>query len=188
MPRYQGVSTRQRPPATPRRLITGKPPDIELLRHRLGFVETNPVEDADLEAHIGTVRIANVPKHRWIMSSCSTQSNRDRARSEAGDPGIRLTHRESTGGVMSHWPSRVEPPTGSQGADIVGLSGTRQQVAAVETAYRIHTRRHKGGDCEYSVDHTWNIQIMDPARRFVGLLSELMPPERLAERLTRLVK
>ena len=45
-----------------------QPPDIELLRHRLGFVETNPVEDANLEAHIGTVRIANVPKHRWIMS------------------------------------------------------------------------------------------------------------------------
>jgi protein SCO1/2 len=49
-------------------LLTGQPPDIELLRHRLGFVETNPVEDANLEAHIGTVRIANVPKHRWIMS------------------------------------------------------------------------------------------------------------------------
>ena len=29
---------------------------------------SNPVEDANLEAHIGTVRIANVPMHRWIMS------------------------------------------------------------------------------------------------------------------------
>jgi protein SCO1 len=49
-------------------LLTGKPADIELLRHRLGFVESNPVEDANLEAHIGAVRIANVPMHRWIMS------------------------------------------------------------------------------------------------------------------------
>ena len=29
---------------------------------------SNPVEDANLEAHIGAVRIANVPMHRWIMS------------------------------------------------------------------------------------------------------------------------
>ena len=49
-------------------LLTGEPADIELLRRRLGFVESNPVEDANLEAHIGAVRIANVPMHRWIMS------------------------------------------------------------------------------------------------------------------------
>jgi protein SCO1 len=49
-------------------LLTGKPDDIELLRHRLGFVDSDPLQDADLEQHLGTVRIANVPKHRWIMS------------------------------------------------------------------------------------------------------------------------
>ena len=49
-------------------LLTGKPNDIELLRHRLGFVDSDPLQDADLEQHLGTVRIANVPKHRWIMS------------------------------------------------------------------------------------------------------------------------
>jgi protein SCO1/2 len=48
--------------------LTGKPDDIELLRHRLGFVDSNPVEDANLERHLGNVRIANVPMHRWIMS------------------------------------------------------------------------------------------------------------------------
>ncbi|HXA24596.1 MAG TPA: SCO family protein [Acetobacteraceae bacterium] len=49
-------------------LLTGKKNDIELLRHRLGFVDSDPVEDADPEQHIGTVRIANEPKHRWAMS------------------------------------------------------------------------------------------------------------------------
>jgi protein SCO1/2 len=48
--------------------LTGGKDDIELLRHRLGFVDSDPVQDADLEEHIGTVRIANVPLHRWAMS------------------------------------------------------------------------------------------------------------------------
>jgi protein SCO1/2 len=47
--------------------LTGKPADIERLRHRLGFVDSDPVQDADLEEHIGTVRIANEPLHRWVM-------------------------------------------------------------------------------------------------------------------------
>jgi protein SCO1/2 len=49
-------------------LLTGKPTDVDLLRHRLGFVESNPVEDADPEAHIAAIRIGDVPMHRWIMS------------------------------------------------------------------------------------------------------------------------
>jgi protein SCO1 len=49
-------------------LLTGKKEDIELLRHRLGFVDSDKVEDADPEQHIGTVRIANEPMHRWAMS------------------------------------------------------------------------------------------------------------------------
>jgi protein SCO1 len=49
-------------------LLTGKKDDIELLRHRLGFVDSDKVEDADPEQHIGTVRIANEPMHRWAMS------------------------------------------------------------------------------------------------------------------------
>ncbi len=48
--------------------LTGKKDDIELVRHRLGFVDIDPVVDADPEQHIGTVRIANEPMHRWAMS------------------------------------------------------------------------------------------------------------------------
>jgi protein SCO1 len=48
--------------------LTGKKDDIELLRHRLGFVDPDPTQDANLEQHIGTVRIANEPMHRWAMS------------------------------------------------------------------------------------------------------------------------
>ena len=48
--------------------LTGRPQDIERLRHRLGFVDSDPAQDADPEQHIGTVRIANEPMHRWAMS------------------------------------------------------------------------------------------------------------------------
>jgi protein SCO1/2 len=47
--------------------LTGTKTDIELLRHRLGFVDSDPTQDADLEQHIGTVRIANEPLRRWAM-------------------------------------------------------------------------------------------------------------------------
>jgi len=48
--------------------LTGGRDDIELLRHRLGFWDIDPVVDADPEQHLGTVRIANEPMHRWAMS------------------------------------------------------------------------------------------------------------------------
>jgi protein SCO1/2 len=48
--------------------LTGAKPDIELLRARLGFVDSNPAQDADPDQHTGTVRIGNEPLHRWIMA------------------------------------------------------------------------------------------------------------------------
>jgi protein SCO1/2 len=75
-----------------------------------------------------------------------------------------------------------------EGANIVGLSGTQAQVAALESAYRVHAQRRDEADGEYSIDHTSFIHIVDPAGRFVGLISDLMPPERLANRLTQLLK
>jgi protein SCO1/2 len=48
--------------------LTGAKDDIELLRHRLGFFDINAEIDSELEEHVGTVRIANEPMHRWAMS------------------------------------------------------------------------------------------------------------------------
>jgi protein SCO1/2 len=72
-------------------------------------------------------------------------------------------------------------------ARIVGLSGTREQVAMIEKAYRIFVQRHDAHDGEYSMDHTSVIHIVDPTGRFAGLVSDLMGPERLAARLRQLV-
>jgi protein SCO1/2 len=48
--------------------LTGAPADIETLRRRLGFVDSDPVQDADLDQHIGIVRIGNEPLNRWVMA------------------------------------------------------------------------------------------------------------------------
>jgi protein SCO1/2 len=74
-----------------------------------------------------------------------------------------------------------------EGAGIIGLGGTQEQVTAIETAYRIHVQRHDDGDGEYSLDHTAVIHIVDPSGRFVGMVSDLMPPDGLVKRLMQLV-
>jgi protein SCO1 len=48
-------------------LLTGKPPEMEQLRRKLGFFDTDPVADADLNNHAGVVRIGNVALDRWFM-------------------------------------------------------------------------------------------------------------------------
>jgi protein SCO1/2 len=45
--------------------LTGSRPDIETLRRSLGFVDPDPVVDADKSEHIGLVRIGNDRLDRW---------------------------------------------------------------------------------------------------------------------------
>src|SRR4029077_18786113 len=49
--------------------LPGVPADIERLRRRLGFADSDPVLDADLTQHIGIVRIGNEPLNRWVMAA-----------------------------------------------------------------------------------------------------------------------
>jgi protein SCO1/2 len=46
-------------------LLTGKPDDIETLRHTLGFYDSTPELDRDNSNHIGVVRYGNEPLMRW---------------------------------------------------------------------------------------------------------------------------
>ncbi len=49
--------------------FTGKKESIETVRTRLGFRDVDPTVDADIESHIGTLRIGNEPLHRWVMAA-----------------------------------------------------------------------------------------------------------------------
>jgi protein SCO1/2 len=48
--------------------LTGKPAEVDLIRRRLGFYDSDPVADADLTRHTGMIRVGNLPAGRWCMA------------------------------------------------------------------------------------------------------------------------
>jgi protein SCO1/2 len=47
------------------KFLTGRPADIEILRHRLGFVDPDPALDRDKANHTGVVRFGNEAMDSW---------------------------------------------------------------------------------------------------------------------------
>jgi cytochrome oxidase Cu insertion factor (SCO1/SenC/PrrC family) len=68
-------------------------------------------------------------------------------------------------------------------ANIIGLTGTPEQVSVAEAAYRIRARRYDRADGDYAMSHAATIDIMGPDGRFVAMAR----PEHIAERLAQLV-
>lgn len=54
--------------------LTGSPRNIDLVRRKFGFYDTDPVADADIQNHTGVLRVGNVKLDRWMM-----MPNRSRA-------------------------------------------------------------------------------------------------------------
>ncbi len=67
---------------------------------------------------------------------------------------------------------------------VVGLTGTPDQIRQAAQAYRVvYTRRDlEGGG--YTMDHSTNIYLMNPAGEFAIPLSASLGPERLANLIT----
>ena len=53
--------------------LTGTRGDIEAIRRKLGFFDTDPQVDADLKQHTGMVRIGNQALDRWSMMPSQLQ-------------------------------------------------------------------------------------------------------------------
>lgn len=47
--------------------LTGKPAEMEVLRKRLGFFDSDPELDRDVSRHSGVLRIGNERIDRWLM-------------------------------------------------------------------------------------------------------------------------
>jgi protein SCO1 len=47
--------------------LTGVPAEVDAIRRKLGFFDSDPVADADLARHTGMIRIGNLPASRWCM-------------------------------------------------------------------------------------------------------------------------
>ena len=48
--------------------LTGKPADVDIIRRKLGFFDSDPAVDADISQHTGMVRIGNAVLDRWVMT------------------------------------------------------------------------------------------------------------------------
>lgn len=70
--------------------------------------------------------------------------------------------------------------------DIIGLTGTEEQVAAAARNFRVRYERQKpeGDDPKvYTVDHTASIFIMDRQGNFLARVPHMSAPDRLADRV-----
>lgn len=74
---------------------------------------------------------------------------------------------------------------------LVGLTGSEAQIAAVAEAYGVYyakVQRHDGADdADYLVNHSSYIYLMDPSGAFSRLFRAGTKPERMAERIRRVV-
>jgi protein SCO1/2 len=55
--------------------LTGKRADMEVVRRKLGFYDTDPVEDSKLARHTGMVSIGNERIDRWCMQPSLTATH-----------------------------------------------------------------------------------------------------------------
>jgi protein SCO1 len=72
--------------------------------------------------------------------------------------------------------------------DLVGLTGTAEEVQSVERAYRVYSRKARSDkDGSYSVDHSAIIYLMDPEGSYVTHFASNPSPEELATKISELV-
>lgn len=73
---------------------------------------------------------------------------------------------------------------GNFGADILALTGTETQLREVTARYAVRFRRVPTGS-DYTVDHSVNTYLVDPAGRLVRILPPGTPAEAMLEAVVR---
>lgn len=48
--------------------LTGRPEDIDLVRRKLGFYDSDPVADKDINNHTGVLRVGDDKRNKWFMT------------------------------------------------------------------------------------------------------------------------
>lgn len=64
---------------------------------------------------------------------------------------------------------------------IIGLTGTKDQIAQVAHAYRIHYRKADDKNAGYLMEHTAVMFLMGPDGKYLAHIPPDMPPKRAAE-------
>jgi protein SCO1 len=77
--------------------------------------------------------------------------------------------------------------TAAQGfpsGELVGLTGSPDQVARIAQAYHVYYAKGEGQGGDYTVQHSAAVYLMNPQGRFVRPLSETSPPPQLASQIS----
>jgi protein SCO1/2 len=89
---------------------------------------------------------------------------------------ITVDPERDTPALMADYVSSFDPR-------IVGLSGTPEEVAAVEKAFRVYARKAPGKDGDYTMDHSSIVYLMDAKGAFVEAFNLERTPEESAKEL-----
>ena len=71
--------------------------------------------------------------------------------------------------------------------EIIGLTGTPEQIAEVAKEYRVYYAKHPLKDGDYAMDHTALIYLMDRDGKLAGTLTSEAKPEEALAKLKRLL-
>lgn len=77
--------------------------------------------------------------------------------------------------------------TGSFHPNIIGLTGTPEQIAAAAKAYRVYYKKVPT-DSDYTMDHSAITYVMNPDGKYAAHFSHQTGPDRMIEKLRALVR
>lgn len=84
-------------------------------------------------------------------------------------------------------PEALKSYVASFDAPVTALTGTSEQVAQAEKAYRVYSAKHPTGDGNYDMDHSAVIYVMDPQGRFTATFTPDTGADAVAERMQKLL-
>jgi protein SCO1/2 len=70
---------------------------------------------------------------------------------------------------------------------VIALTGTPEQVAGAEKAYRVYSAKHPTSGGDYDMDHSAVIYVMDPQGRFTATFTPDTGADAVAERMQKLL-
>jgi protein SCO1/2 len=91
---------------------------------------------------------------------------------------ITVDPERDTAKLMADYVSSFDPR-------MIGLSGSPDQIAAAEKAYRVYARKAPGKDGDYTMDHSSIVYLMDANGAFVEAFNLDRPPEESAKELAK---
>jgi protein SCO1 len=69
------------------------------------------------------------------------------------------------------------------GPEFVGLTGSKEAIAAAEQKYHVYAAKHPLEHGDYAMDHSSIVYVMGPDGKFLGVIEDAAKPGDMAQRL-----